>query len=134
MPNFDQRRNLTLEFFCQIIFPRVLSIVRKLQLFYSNIVFFVGRLKDICRSSSSDLPFKSDVVDVNSEMILIFLELFVKNVTRLLCLSHLARVSSWTDTNSLAKLLWRLILIAQLFGGGALKQIVLLDQPLVLLL
>ena len=121
MPNFNQGSDFALEFFCQIIFPRVLSIVCKLKLFHGNVVFLVGCLKDICRSTSSDLPFKSNVINVDPEMILIFLELLVKNVTCLLRLSHLAWVSPRTTSYPLIILLRWLILIAQLFGSCALE-------------
>lgn len=103
--DLDQSRNLPLKLFRQVVLPHVLSIVRKFQLFHSNIVFFVCRFEHISRRACTDLFFKSDVTEIDPEVLLALLELLDQDVTGLLSLRGLIRVSSWavTDSTSIIK-------------------------------
>lgn len=84
VPHFDQSCDLSLKLLRQVVFASVLAIVRKLQLLHGYVVFFVGRLEDVGTGASSDLLFKPDVLNIDSEVFLGFLELLTEDVTRLL--------------------------------------------------
>ena len=69
-----------------------MPIVCKFELFDSNIVFFVCSFEHVSAGTRADLLLKDNVCDADTEVVLALLELRVKNVTRLLRLSRLARV------------------------------------------
>ena len=92
MPDLDQSNYLSLELLRQVIFAQILSIVRKFQLFHSDIILFVGRLVNIRAGTCTNLLFKVDITDINPEVILAHLELLGENAASLLRLGHLTRV------------------------------------------
>ena len=87
MAHLDKRGNFALKLFSQVILARVLAIVGEFQLFHGHVVLFVSSFEDISASTCSDLFFKTDVLDIDPEMILASHELLRKNVACLLCLS-----------------------------------------------
>ena len=92
MTHFDESDNFALELFCQIVLTKVLSIVLKLKLLDGYIVLLISSLENISTGTSSNLLFKTNIVDIYSEVILAHLKLLCKNGARLLSLRHLAGI------------------------------------------
>ena len=100
MPYLDQGRDLSLELLSQVVLSCILPIVRKLELFDSNIVLFVSGFIHISAGTGANLFLKGDVSNVDAEIVLTLLELHVENVTRLLRLSSLAGVLAPSSTST----------------------------------
>ena len=92
MAHFYKCHNLALELFRQIVFAKVLSLILKLKLLDGYIVLLISSLENICTGPSSNLLFKTNIVDIYSEVILAHLKLLCKNGARLLSLRHLAGI------------------------------------------
>ena len=92
MAHFDQCHNLAPKLLRQIVFAEVLSIVLELQLLDGYIVLLIRRLEYICTGARSNLLFKANIINVDSEVILAHLELLCENTASLLSLCHLTWV------------------------------------------
>ena len=120
MADFDKSCYFSLEFFSQVGLACILSIVDKLKLLHSDIILLIGGLENISTCSSADLFLKPDVKNVDPKVVLAFLELATKDITRLLrlCLLtwvHTGGASPWAILGWYSTLL-RLTLRAHMLG------------------
>ena len=106
-----------------------MPIVRELKLFDGNIVFLVCSFEHVSTSTGADLLLKDNVSDADTEVVLTLLELRVKNVTRLLRLSRLARVLAATTH----RVSVRLALLTLRLRVHPLELLVLAHDSLILL-
>ena len=86
MTYFDKSSDLTLEFLCQVVFASILGSVQELEPLHCNIVLFISCLENVCASTCTDLLPISNILEVDAEIFLGFLELLTQNVCCLLCL------------------------------------------------
>ena len=106
-----------------------MPIVRELKLFDGNIVFLVCSFEHVSAGTGADLLLKDNVSDADTEVVLALLELRVKNVTRLLRLSRLARVLAATTH----RVSVRLALLTLRLRVHSLELLVLAHDSLILL-